>query len=203
MSVRYYDEALLNKIRSWVLDPNMRVLGTRDTKQLFSMVADQTNDRPITLPLITISRNSSVDIYETRKAPRSLDGKMVGANAQQALSLTAIDIGLKYAIDIYTRYDDEGDEYMRNFVYKLINKPNLEITIPYNGYNHKHMSHLRLLSPVEDNSDVPQKFIHDQFSRWTLNIEIDNAHLFGAPVSQNWSISEPQVNTQNNKEGEK
>ena len=44
MSVRYYDEALLNKIRSWVLDPNMRVLGTRDTKQLFSMVADKTND---------------------------------------------------------------------------------------------------------------------------------------------------------------
>ena len=58
MSVRYYDEALLNKIRSWVLDPNMRVLGTRDTAALFNMYNVQNDDSPIAEKMkIVLKRN--------------------------------------------------------------------------------------------------------------------------------------------------
>ena len=40
MAIRYYDEALTEKIKSWVKDPDMRVLSPNDSTRLFQMKAD-------------------------------------------------------------------------------------------------------------------------------------------------------------------
>ena len=41
MSVSLYDAAVVKKIKSWVIDPNMTVLSPDDTAQLFKQTADQ------------------------------------------------------------------------------------------------------------------------------------------------------------------
>ena len=68
MGIRYYDEAIYNKIKSWVRDPNMRILKPLETKELFELRADLGNDKPITLPLISISRDSKIQLdYNSKK----------------------------------------------------------------------------------------------------------------------------------------
>lgn len=191
MAVRYYDEALLAKISSLVKDPNMRVLGTRDTAALFNMYNVQNDDSPITFPLITLSRNDSVDILSTTKRPLTFDGLLYDSDGKKSRSINAIPIGLKYDIDIYCRYADEVDEYARNFIFSLINHPKLSINIPYNNLNLEHISNISLLTPITYNSDVPQRLANDQFSRVTIPIEIDDAYLFSVPMATNWVFEEP------------
>ena len=68
MAIRLYDEAIYEKIKKWVKDPNMRVLSPNESSRLFQLRADQTDDKPITLPMIAISRGSNIDIATTKIA---------------------------------------------------------------------------------------------------------------------------------------
>lgn len=104
------------------------------------------------------------------------------ANENKVVSLSNIPIGLNYQIDIYTRYFAEADEYMRNFVFNIINYPTLNIEIPYNNINYTHTSNIRLLSEIEDNSDIPERLIAGQFTRFTISITVDDAYLWSVPV---------------------
>ena len=57
LSVTFYDDALLQKLNFWTEKTEMTVLGVNETSRLFQVVADKTNDSPIKLPLICLSRN--------------------------------------------------------------------------------------------------------------------------------------------------
>ena len=67
MAIRYYDKALVEKITKWVKDPNMRILKPEEVTRLFQQTADINNDKPISLPLIAISREPNVEILSTNK----------------------------------------------------------------------------------------------------------------------------------------
>ena len=54
----------------------------------------------------------------------------------------------------YCKYFEEADEYVRNFIFNIINYPHIHITIPYNGANIEHDSTLLIESTVSDNSDT-------------------------------------------------
>ena len=57
MSILLYDEALLCKLKNWVVDPNMTITGPDETRELFQYQADTNNDKPIQLPLIALRRD--------------------------------------------------------------------------------------------------------------------------------------------------
>lgn len=198
MSVRYYDEALVNKIQKWVKDPNMRILKPNETARLFQIISDQTNDKPISLPLIAISRDPEVEVLATNKKALSYSGKVLDRNAKKYISLDAIPIVVSYQLDIYTKEFSEGDEYLRNFIFNFINHPKLTINIPYNDVNLSHDSNVRIMSTIEDTSDVPQRLFSGQFTRWTIRLNIDDAYLFSVPVESSWSIeSEAELKSNN------
>lgn len=188
MAVRYYDEALYEKIKNWVKDPNMTILRPAEASRLFQVRADQTNDQPLTLPLISLSRDSSIEIISTAKKPLTYDGGHIGANEKTSEVLNGIPMKLSYQIDIYTRYFAEADEYLRNFIFNLINYPKVSIEIPYNNSKIMHDSTIILESNVSDNSDIPERLIKDQFTRMSLKINIDDAYLFSVPFMNNWNI---------------
>ena len=68
MSIRLYDDAIYKKIQRWVKDPNMRILSPSESTRLFQLRADQTNDKPIVLPMIAISRGSNINVNATKRA---------------------------------------------------------------------------------------------------------------------------------------
>lgn len=182
MGIRYYDEAVYNKIQGWVKDPNLRILKPNETARLFQILADLNNDNPLSLPLIALSRESDVEIISTNKKALTFDGMLMDANEKKAQQLNAIPIEVHYQLDIFTKEYAEGDEYIRNFIFNIINFPKLSIEIPYNNINYIHESNIRINPTVEDTSDIPQRLFSGQFTRWTIKFYIDDAYLFAAPV---------------------
>lgn len=194
MAIRFYDEAVVNKIKSWVKDPNLTITSPDETARLFEYSADINDDRPIQLPLIAIRRNPSVTLNNSLKTPLTFDAATLDASRNNVKSLSAIPIDIGYQLDIYTRYFAEADEYVRNFVFNIINYPTLEITIPYNDVEYKHKSTMRLNPELQDGSSIPERLIPGQFTRWIIQFNIDDAYLWSVPLRATWSVeAETQI----------
>ena len=188
MALCYYDNALTEKIKSWVNDPSIKITGPDETKRLFAYKADTQNDAPIQLPLIAIHRDRDVDILSVNKKPLTFDGVTIEANKERSGQLNGIPVGIKYYLDIYTRYFEEADEYARNFIFNLINFPKLNITIPYNNANIEHTSNIRIEPTLIDNSDIAERLIAGQFTRMTLSMYIDDAYIFDYKFRKNYVL---------------
>lgn len=190
MAVRFYDEALINKLKKWTQDTDVTLLGVNETKRRFEVLADKTNDAPIKLPLITLSRNGGYTILSKYKKPLSYDGNRFVQTSDSAALLNGVPISIQYQIDIYTRYLEEADEYARNIVFNIINYPKLNIEIPYEDLGIRHDANIVLSSDVDDNSDIPERLIPGQFTRLTIGIVIDDAYLFDVQIKKNKIIVE-------------
>ena len=186
MAIAYYDNALLEKVKSWVNDPNMKITGPDETRRLFQYQADINDDKPIQLPLIALRRGRDVDILSTNKKPLTFDGATLEANSRQSGILNGIPIAIKYQLDIYSRYYEEADEYVRNFIFNFINFPKLKIEIPYNDAKIEHISNVRLEQTVVDNSDISERLTPGQFTRFTLSLYIDDAYIFDYKFRRNY-----------------
>lgn len=197
MSIKLYDDALLTKLRKWTKDTSVIVTGVDESTRLFSAIADSTNDKPIQLPLISLSRPGGFTIEEKYKQPKSYNGAKVAYTEARSAKLNAIKISIPYRIDVYARYQAEADEYIRNIVFNIINYPVVTIDIPYHDLGISHNSNIRIFSDVEDNSDVPEQLISGQFKRYSLDLIIDDAYLFDVKVKDNLRIVEGQLHTMN------
>lgn len=199
MSATFYDEALLKKIKNWVRDPNIRITSPDETRRLFSYRLDQNNDEPIKLPLIALSRSNTMRIKNTSKNPLTYDGFKrsgtlmrtdEGSIEGKIEQINAIPVGLDYTIDIYTRYYEEAEEYVRNFIFNLINYPKMQIQIPYNSYNEKKYCSITLNADVQDNSDIPERLAPGQFTRKTISLSIEDAYLWDVRNRDTFRINE-------------
>lgn len=198
MAVRYYDEAIANKINAWLPKDNNRkiqVLKPDETKKLFTIEADQKNDKAIQLPLIALSRDTSIELKQPTMCPMSFDGIMLDSDTKHTLQLNAIPIYLTYQMDIYTRHYDEGDELLREFVFKLINNPQIVVELPYNKQKFKHVATLLLQTTLEDNSQISERLFSGQFTRWTIRFDVLGAYLFSLPYVENVKIDNVTIET--------
>lgn len=194
MAVRFYDEAVVNKISNWIKDPNLKVLKPDESTRLFEMKFDETKDKPLTLPLISISRDKSIEILNIQKQPKTFDGFTLASNEKISVPINVIPIQIGYQIDIYTKGMIEADEYIRNFVFNLINYPKLMIELPYNDFKIKHESNIILESSINDNTDIKEHLFADQFVRFTIKFIIDDAYLFSLPNNPSTIIESSSLN---------
>lgn len=188
MGAHFYDTALVNKFKKWIESTQVSLLGPEDTRRLFEIVADKSNDKAIQLPLICIRRIGGYSILQKNKKPLTYDGKMLQSTIERSISLNAIPIDLRYQVDVFTRYYKEADEYMRNIIFNLVNFPMLQVEIPYEGIDIEHDSSVRIVSEVVDNSAINERLSLGQFTRLSLGISIDDAYLFDARVRDNYLI---------------
>lgn len=209
MAIRYYDDAIVQKLKSWIPDNGvLRVLKPDETKRLFETLADDTNDKPVKLPLITLTRDKDIEVLRTTKSWRSFDGirmitdnaeyddavsNVTGTIADKTAVLNVIPIRVNYKIDIYTKEFEEGDEYVRNFVFKLVNNPTFTIEIPYQNLDYQHTANLRVMSTISDTSDISEHLFPGQFTRWTIGLELQDGFLFNIPYRNNWRLLGAEV----------
>lgn len=187
MGARFYDEALIAKIRSWVGDQRLSVISSSDVSQLFATTADQQNDNGVELPLIAITR-SGFSISNTNRTDLSINGPTLEVNRQRSEWLNAIPINLRYQIDVYSRYMEQADEIIRNMIFNIVNFPRLTISLPYYDQDIKQTSSIHLDGQVQDNSAIPERLIYGQFTRLTLNIDILDAYLYDLRIGDNKKI---------------
>lgn len=189
MSASLYDQALVRKFKNWIKDQSLTITSPDETKRLFQYKADTTDDKPISLPLIALRRDPTFTILNTGKRPLSHDGWRKDSIAfEKTNQLNAIPIHLNYQLDIYTRYQEDAEAYVRNFIFNIINYPKLTITIPYNDSGILANSNIRLQADVVNNSDIPERLIPGQFTRYTLSLTIDDAYLWDYRTKDNWKI---------------
>ena len=182
MSIGLYDNALLDKLRNWTNNTNVSIVSPEESRRLCEMIADTNDDKPIQLPIISLKRPRGFEILNPVKTPLTFNGIALAKQEAGAVTLNAVPIRINYQIDVYTRYVSEADEYIRNFIFNIINYPKLSVTIPYNDINCTHDANIRLTAEVEDNSDIPERLISGQFTRLTMNIYIDDAYLWDIPL---------------------
>lgn len=211
MACRYYDDILVEKLQKWLpSNTPIRVLGPNETNRFFKIHADDVNDSVFKLPMITLSRNKSIRLLSTIKNPKSFDGltytkKAVpnsdmtgykGKDFENALKnipeklykFNVIPISIQYQLDIFTKTVEESEEYIRAFLFKLINNPSVKIIIPYNDLNIEHIANIRVLEEVSDTGDNAGKLFPDQFQRWTIQFELHDAFLFSIPYKKTWKF---------------
>lgn len=199
MSIGLYDNAFVEKLRGWTKDTVVTILTPDETKNMFAIIADNNGDKPISLPIISLKRPGGFTVLQTTKSPLSNSGMRLFANSKVGKKLRAIPINVPYQLDIYTRYQSEADELVRNIVYNIVNYPRLEITIPYYDENYVHYANIRMQSEVEDTSNIPERLVPGQFTRMTIQIFIDDAYLFDINYSDTERICPfPSVTTDDN-----
>lgn len=189
MAISYYDDAVTAKIKGWLADSSvLRVLNPDETKRVIELQAEDSGDKPLTLPLLTISRDKELDITSTIKQNKSFDGLIIQKDTANAASvhMNVIPVKTLYQLDIYTKRQLDADEYVRQFLFKLINNPQIIVEIPYNNYIIKHTANLRVLNSVSDTSDLPTRIFQGQFYRWTIQLELQDGFLFSIPYKKNW-----------------
>jgi len=189
MACRYYDDLVVGKLQKWFsVNQKVRVLKPDETKRFFEMTADDNNDTKFKLPLITVARSTDVEIELNIKNLKSFSGLPLYADAEKTVQLNVIPIKLSYQIDIYTKTFEEADEYLRELLFKLINNPKLVISIPYNDSDYQHVAYLRVLNSVNDTSSISERLFPGQFTRWTIQLELQDGFLFSVPYRQNWKL---------------
>ena len=191
MAISYYDEAVVQKIKSWLPDASkLRVLSPDESSRLIQLNADDAKDKPLKLPLIAISRNKDLEIESTIKQNKSFDGLIIDKDITSATTvhMNVIPIKTTYQLDIYTKKRIEADEYIRQYLFKLINNPQIIIEIPYNNYIIRHTANLRVLNTVSDTSDIPTHLFAGQFYKWTIQLELHDGFLFSIPQKGGWRI---------------
>lgn len=190
MALKLYDDALVEKIKNWTQNTIVNVLGPDDVRRTIEVIADETNDSPIKLPLIAITRNGGyvIEDFAIGKKAMSFDGLTLNANHQQASQLNSIPISISYELNVITRYYEQADEYMRNLIFNLINFPKLTINIPYNNENYKHVANITLNAEIEDASDIPLRLVAGQFTRLVITFQIDDAYLWDVRYRDVYSI---------------
>lgn len=191
MAISYYDEAITQKIKSWLADTTkLRVLSPEESNKLIQISAEDSGDKPLKLPLLAISRNKDIEVESAIKQNKSFDGLIIDKNNETATTvhLNVIPIKTTYQLDIYTKRRIEADEYVRQYLFKLINNPQIVIDIPYNGFLVRHTANLRVLSTVSDTSDIPTHIFSGQFYRWTIQLELQDGFLFSIPQKTGWKI---------------
>ena len=178
MSLTLYDKAITEKFKRLILDSEMVVLSPDETRNLFAWKADRANDKPLQLPLIAIDRDREVGITISGNRAMTRSGKVFNSKDGMSDHLNAVPIRINYTLNIYTRKLEEADEYMRSFIFSLINYPKVSISIPYNGSSLKYKSYITVQDSFSDNSDIPERLISGQFSRMTLRFSLNDAYLF-------------------------
>jgi len=187
MACRYYDDLICAKIEKWV-DTGTRVLKPEETKRFFETVADDKKDQAFVLPLIMVSRNNDIELLQNIKEQRTYDSLTVYSDEDKTVQVNRIPIRLGYQVDIYTKTYIEGDDYVRELLFKMINNPKMIVEIPYNDSSYRHVCYWRVLNNVSDTSSISERIFPGQFTKWTIQLELHDAFLFSVPYRQNWKL---------------
>jgi hypothetical protein len=151
------------------------VLKPSEVKRFFQLSAEDSGDQPLALPCIMLSRNNDIELLSNVKSPKSYAGiklnprindiKTIKDIPDSTMLLNAIPVKLQYQLDIYTKTAEEGDEYLRQYLFKLINNPTIKIIVPYNGIEAEQIANIRVLGSVSDTSDISERLFSGQFTR--------------------------------------
>ncbi|MBO7734830.1 MAG: hypothetical protein J6S67_19880 [Methanobrevibacter sp.] len=188
MGTSLYDKALVDKLKRWTEGTKVTVVAPEETRALWETVADKQKDK-IKLPMICLRKSTTYSITgKAGKAPITYDGFTTEANIQRSTFLNAIPIELSYQIDVYTRYYEEADEYMRELIFNLYNTPVFTVEIPYENTHIKHSASIVVNPTISNNPSSTERLALNQFAKLSVQFDVKDAYLFDVRTKDNYTI---------------
>lgn len=185
MSVKLYDDAIINNFRDILSDSRIHIL---PVEQALKFTA-QLNRDDITFPLISTTRlGYSIKLNEVNFNGLHTGGYQRREGNGTTIFAQVIPIRINYQVDVFTVNKELGDEIIRELVFYLLQNPTLKVEIPYN-LNIKHAFNLFLESDVVDNSDTVEHINKGVLFRNTLSMYTDDAYLFASREQLHGNVS--------------
>lgn len=190
MSVCFYDRALTEKFKKWTEGTDLSITSPEETRQLFATILDKTDDSPIKLPLLCLRRALGYTVNTFGKKFMTYGGFRRDIDKYGATYVNAIPVTLNYQVDVYTRYYEEAEDYMRNLIFNIVNYPRFEVEVPYKNIDFQHTVNIIPGQEVIDNSNISERLITGQFTRLSYRFDIDEAYLWDVRDRHNLSLDD-------------
>lgn len=174
MSVKAYDDAIINKFRSIFNDNTIYILPVENAIRFSA----QLNRDNVKFPMISTTRLG----YSIRNSDVNFAAKMVGSFAfrdgeNNNVFAQTIPIRIEYQMDVFTVDRQSCDEIVRELIFFFAQHPTLQAHFEY-GLNIDHNFNLYLNDEIVDNSDTVEHINNGVMFRNTLTFYTDDARLF-------------------------
>lgn len=136
-----------------------------------------------------LRRDFGYTLNLTGKKPLSFSGMVKETSYDKSMLINAIPITVTYQLDVYARYFREADEYMRNFVFNIINYPKIDIEIKYHDVDMEHVANILPGQTISDTSaGTSERLFPGQFTRLSYQFTVDDAYLWDIRIKDNKHI---------------
>ena len=174
MSVKAYDDAIINEFRRVFNDNTIHILPVENAIR-FS--AQLTKDN-VKFPMISTTRLG----YSIRTDNVNFAAKMIGSfvtrdGKNNNIFAQTVPIRIEYQMDVFTVDRESCDEIVRELIFFFMQHPTLTAHFEY-GLDIDHTFNLYLNSEIVDNSDTVEHVNTGVMFRNTLTFYTDDALLF-------------------------
>ena len=174
MSVKSYDDAIINRFREVFNDNTISILPVENAIR-FSAQLRKDN---LTFPMISTTRLG----YSIVRNQVNFNAKMVGSfktrdGENNNVFAQSIPIRIEYQLDVFTVDRWSCDEIIRELIFFFEHKPTLQAHFEY-GLDFDHNFNLFLNEDIVDNSDTVEHENTGVMFRNTLTFYTDDARLF-------------------------
>ena len=174
MSVKAYDDAIINEFRRVFNDNTIHILPVENAIR-FS--AQLTKDN-VKFPMISTTRLG----YSIRTENVNFAAKMIGSfvtrdGKNNNIFAQTVPIRIEYQMDVFTVDRESCDEIVRELIFFFMQHPTLTAHFEY-GLDIDHTFNLYLNSEIVDNSDTVEHVNTGVMFRNTLTFYTDDALLF-------------------------
>jgi hypothetical protein len=174
MSVKAYDDAIINEFRRVFNDNTIHILPVENAIR-FS--AQLTKDN-VKFPMISTTRLG----YSIRTENVNFSAKMIGSfvtrdGKNNNIFAQTVPIRIEYQMDVFTVDRESCDEIVRELIFFFMQHPTLTAHFEY-GLDIDHTFNLYLNSEIVDNSDTVEHVNTGVMFRNTLTFYTDDALLF-------------------------
>lgn len=187
MSVYWYDEAIVNTLRTITGDTRVSIVPT-DT--LFRYVANLKDDT-ITFPLISLTR-LGYTLIQTGRTPTSSQGYPIGSSDGVVRELQFIPIQVNYQLDVISRKRDDNDMIVDELIFYFINNPSMNVMIG-KGADIPHKFSMMFNPDVIDNSDIESHMSRGEYFRSTMTFYLPDAKLWKVTTKPKRSLGDVKV----------
>ena len=174
MSVKSYDDAIINKFRSVFNDDTIYILPVENAIRFTA----QLNRDTVRFPMISTTRLG----YSIISNEVNFQAKRIGSFTERDgennnIFAQSIPIRIEYQMDIFTVDRQSCDEIVRELIFFFAQHPTLVAHFQY-GLNIDHNFNIFLNDDIVDNSDTVEHVNNGVMFRNTLTFYTDDARLF-------------------------
>ena len=173
MSVKSYDDAIIDKFREIFNDETISILPVENAIRFSA----QLRKDDVTFPMISTTRLG----YSLRNSDVNFNAKMIGGfvgrnGLNDNIFEQVLPIRIEYQLDVFTVDRESCDEIVRELVFFLHQHPTLKAHFEY-GLDVDHNFNLFLNDDIVDNSDTVDHYDKGVLFRNTLTFYTDDAVL--------------------------